>query len=410
VKYLFWISLSCVLYAYAGYPIVMWLLARLRPKNCAVAQMTPSVSIVLAVHNGLALLPRKIEHLFGLDYPNITEIIIVSDGSNDGTAEYLDRLRMPRLKTICLKERSGKAAAVNVGIAEANAEVILFVDIRPEIATGAVQKLMNQFADATVGCVAGELILLEDGHDAVSGAVGGLYWRYEQWIRKCEAVFDSPVGVYGGFYAMRRSLVAPLPSGLILDDMFQPLSVIRQGYRSVICAGAYVYDRWPKKVTGEFSRKVRTLAGNYQLIKLAPWTLTTQNRVLFQLVSHKLMRLVIPYFLVGMMVASISLSRVSYFFTACSCIQLLGLALAIAGLRFRIPVLGRIAAPAGALLVLNVAAVVGLYRFISTRGPLWGIWNTNAPQVNDSIQALQALTSQEALLHVASPALGRHDN
>jgi glycosyltransferase involved in cell wall biosynthesis len=156
----------------------------------------------MAVYNGVALLPRKIQHLLELDYSNIKEIVIVSDGSTDGTAELLARQEQFSLKTIILKEQGGKAAAVNAGVAEATGDVILFVDIRPEIAPGAIQQLVANFADPKVGCVAGELILRQEGHDATSEAVGGLYWRYEQWIRKCEADFDSPVGVYGGFYAM----------------------------------------------------------------------------------------------------------------------------------------------------------------------------------------------------------------
>jgi glycosyltransferase involved in cell wall biosynthesis len=250
----------------------------------------------MAVYNGVALLPRKIQHLLELDYSNIKEIVIVSDGSTDGTAELLARQEQFSLKTIILKEQGGKAAAVNAGVAEATGDVILFVDIRPEIAPGAIQQLVANFADPKVGCVAGELILRQEGHDATSEAVGGLYWRYEQWIRKCEADFDSPVGVYGGFYAIRRELFVAQPAGLILDDMFQPLSIIRQGYRSVLDSGACVFDTWPKKIEGEFHRKVRTLAGNFQLFAIAPWTLSLQNRVLFQLVSHKAMRLIVPYF------------------------------------------------------------------------------------------------------------------
>jgi len=281
VKIVFWVSLLGILYTYVGYPVAMWMLARLRPRAWKTAPITPSVSIVLAVHNGIDLLQSKIEHLLGLDYPGIQEIVIVSDGSSDGTAELLGRQQHPLIKSIVLKEHSGKAVAVNAGMAEASAEVILFVDIRPEIAPGAIAELVCNFADPNVGCVAGELHLRPGDHDATSAAVGGLYWRYEQWIRKCEATFDSPVGVYGGFYAVRRELAVRQPAGMILDDMFQPLSIIRQGYRSVLDTNAYVYDRWPENVAGEFHRKVRTLAGNFQLVQLAPWILTLQNRVVF---------------------------------------------------------------------------------------------------------------------------------
>ena len=262
---------------------------------------------------------------------------------------------------------------MNAGVSQASADVILFVDIRPEIAPGAIQHLVSNFADPKVGCVAGELILGTRGHDAASAAVGGVYWKYEQWIRACEAASDSPVGVYGGFYAIRRHLAVPQPDGMILDDMFQPLSIVRQGYRSVLDSNAQVYDTWPMKVGGEFQRKVRTLAGNFQLIQLAPWTLTPQNRVFLQLVSHKLMRLVAPYFLVSLLVSSLALSGGSPAYAAFAAVQILAWAVAIVGLRYRIPLLYRLAAPASALLVLNAAAVVGLYKFLFTQGPLWKI-------------------------------------
>jgi hypothetical protein len=333
----------------------------------------------MAVHNGIALLPGKIQHLLALDYPNIKEVILVSDGSTDGTGDLLSRLQSPRIKTIVLREHGGKAVAVNVGVALATAEVILFVDIRPEIAPGSIRQLISNLADPKVGCVAGELVLRQDDHDATAAAVGGLYWRYEQWIRKCEAAWDSPVGVYGGFYAIRRALFVEAPAGTILDDMFQPLSIIRQGYRSVLDFRAVVYDTWPKKVEGEFHRKVRTLAGNFQLFKLAPWTLSFQNRVLFQLFSHKVMRLVVPYLLVLMLLSAGALSAGSPLYAAFATLQVLGCIAAFTALRYKISALDRFAAPASALLVLNAAAVVGLYKFLFTRGQLWKIWNAGKP-------------------------------
>ena len=379
MKIVFWFSLIGILYTYAGYPLAMWLLAKLRPRPWKAAQFSPSVSVVLAVHDGKAMLARKIQHLLDLDYPNIREIIIVSDGSTDGTAEFLVRQQPSPIKTIILKEHSGKAVAINAGAALATAEMILFVDIRPEIAPGAIQQLVGNFADPKVGCVAGELILRQDDHDATSAAVGGLYWRYEQWIRKSEAAWDSPVGVYGGFYAIRRELFVELPAGTILDDMFQPLSIIRQGYRSVLDFRAFVYDTWPKKVEGEFHRKVRTLAGNFQLFKLAPWTLTPRNRVLFQLFSHKVMRLVVPYLLLLLLVSTAILSTGSSAYAAFATVQVLCYIGAFVALRYKIPTLDRFAAPASALLVLNAAAVVGLCRFLFTREALWKIRNSSKP-------------------------------
>lgn len=384
MKLALWISLGIVFYAYAGYPLVMWAFARWLKRHSATAEISPSVSIVLAVRNGMALLPAKMDHLFNLDYPNIKEIIAVSDGSTDGTAEFLGGLSDPRLKVVLLSEHGGKAVALNAGMKQATADVLLFVDIRPRIAPGAIQKLVSRFADPQVGCVAGELVLVEDRQNPVAGAVGGLYWRYEQWIRKCEASYDSPVGVYGGFYAVRRNLAVPQPDGIILDDMFQPLSIIRQGYRSVLEPRAYVYDEWPRETQAEFHRKVRTLAGNFQLVQMAPWVLTPQNRVFFQLFSHKILRLFVPYLILSALLASILLAGGSRFYAALAGIQLLILLLALVSLRVRIPVIGRIGAPIGALLMLNTAAVVGLYKFLSTRGSLWHIWEANRPQAGSS--------------------------
>src|SRR6266702_508855 len=355
----------------------MWALARWRPTHCKVAPITPSVSIVLAVHNGVKLLPRQIARLLALDYPNLREIIIVSDGSTDGTAHLLANLRHPSLKTIILEQHSGKAAALNAGMAKASADVILFVDIRPEIEAHAIQRIVSHFADPTVGCVTGELILFEEGKDLISAAVGKLYWRYEQWIRKCEAAYDSPVGVYGGFYAIRRELAVPQPAGMILDDMFEPLSIIRQGYRSVLESSARVYDTWPKTFKSEFHRKVRTLAGNFQLFQVAPWTLTPGNRVMFQLVSHKVLRLLVPYWMILALISSLVLSAGSFFYGSVAGLQIFSLTMAIVGLRFRIPIFHRFAARAGAMLVLNTAAVVGLYKFLSYRRDLWKIWHSN---------------------------------
>jgi cellulose synthase/poly-beta-1,6-N-acetylglucosamine synthase-like glycosyltransferase len=369
-----------ILYTYAGYPVVIWILSGLRPRPWAVSPIFPSVSIVMAVHNGVLMLPGKIEHLLGLDYPNIKEIIIVSDGSTDGTAEYLTHQRHPRLTAVILDEHSGKAVAINAGMAKATADVILFMDIRPEIWPRAIQHLVSNFADPKVGCVAGELIIRKERHGDATAAVSGAYWRYEKWIRRCESVCGSPVGVSGCFYAIRRELAVPQPAGMILDDMFQPLSIIRQGYRSVIDEHAYVYDTQPRRIGEEFQRKVRTLAGNFQLFRLAPWTLTSRNPVLFQLVSHKVMRLIVPYLMVLLLISTLALSGRSHLYETFAAVQIIGWLVALAGLKYRIPVLHRIAAPASALLVLKAAAVAGLYKFLFTRGPLWKIWISHKPE------------------------------
>lgn len=376
MKLVFWLSLAGIFYTYIGYPVVLWMLARWRARAWSPAPIHPSVSIVLAVRNGMPLLEHRVQQLLSIDYPNIEELIVISDGSTDGTPEFLSHQNLPNLHPVVLAEHAGKATAVNAGIAKATGELIVFVDLRPEIQPGALQHLVSNFADPQIGCVAGEYILAHDAQTDGSASVGRAYWLYEQWLRNAEAAIDSVVGVPGCFYAVRRALATPQPPGIILDDMFQPLSVIRQGYRCVVDPQALVVDKWPKKIEGEFRRKVRTLAGNFQLVALAPWILSLQNRVFFQFFSHKIMRLVVPYLLVLLLVSSALLATNSAFFAVMTVVQAVGWVLAIIGGRYKIPLVNRIAGPANALLVLNAAAVVGLYKFLFTRGPLWKIWAT----------------------------------
>ena len=376
----FWCAACLLVYTYAGYPLWIYLRSRFYPRPTRQEPMIPRISVILAVHNGAPLLRQKIAHLLSLGYPRgRMEIVIVSDGSTDGTEDILNEYPDPPVRSLRCPGHCGKAVALNMGMQIATGEILLFLDIRPWLESNALRLLLSNFADPAVGCVAGELVLRDEGHDEGARVVGGLYWRYEQWIRNCEAKVDSPLGVYGGFYAVRRELARPLPEGAILDDMLQPLSVIRQGYRSVVDMRARVYDTWPKNLRGEFHRKVRTLAGNFQMLQLAPWLLQRQNRLRFELISHKLLRLLAPVLLGTLLIASILLAKHSVFYMGALASQIVFYSLAALGAGRGIPAVTRLAAPASAFCMLNAAVVVGFYKFLFTRGPLWKIWTSAAP-------------------------------
>jgi cellulose synthase/poly-beta-1,6-N-acetylglucosamine synthase-like glycosyltransferase len=373
-------ALALVAYTFVGYPLWIYFCSRLLSRTWRQEPILPSVSMVLAVHNGATLIRLQIRRLLSLEYPsNLLNLIVVSDGSTDGTDEILMSIRDPAVKTVVWKERRGKAAAVNAGLQNAKGEVVLFVDIRPLPARNSLKLLVSNFADPHVGCVAGDLVLREECQTPGAKAVGGLYWRYEQWIRKCESQVDSPLGVYGGFYAVRRELIRFLPEETILDDMLQPLSVIRQGYRSVIDDRARVHDVWPKSLQAEFNRKVRTLAGNFQLLQLAPWLLTRENRLRFELVSHKLLRLLVPVLLAVMLGTSAVLAFRSPSFALALAMQVFFYVLASVRKWGGLSIAGRISGAARAFCMMNVAVVVGFYKFVSNRGPLWKIWIPAAP-------------------------------
>jgi poly-beta-1,6-N-acetyl-D-glucosamine synthase len=385
---LFWTAAAVVAYAYAGYPLYMYMRSRLRPHKWKQEEIYPSVSIILAVHNGAKLLREKVSHLLRLDYPaELVEVLVVSDGSSDGTNEILEGLSDSRLISIVCPEHRGKANALNHALSRAQGEIVVFVDIRPKLERSALRQIVSNFADPNVGCVAGELCLRIADHDAGTNAVSSLYWRYEQGIRKSEALVDSPVGVYGGFYAVRRALATTIPEGMILDDMYQPLSIVRRGFRSVIDDRARVWDIWPKTSGAEFHRKVRTLAGNYQLVQKMPWLLGRTNRLRFQLISHKLTRLVVPLFLLILLLTSFLL-RGTQPYTTILVAQILLYGLAALGFVWNTPVLRRIAGPASAFVLLNAAAVVALFMFWFRPESLPRLWvKLEAPAEERTIRA-----------------------
>jgi cellulose synthase/poly-beta-1,6-N-acetylglucosamine synthase-like glycosyltransferase len=340
------------------------------------------------VHNGAQLLREKIDHLLNLDYPpGSVEVLVASDGSDDGTSRILGEIADPRLISIICPEHRGKANALNHAINRAKGEILLFVDIRPKLERSALRQIVSNFADPKVGCVAGELCLRIADHDACTKAVSSLYWRYEQGIRKCEAIVDSPVGVYGGCYAVRRELATQIPEGLVLDDMYQPLSIVRRGFRSVIDDRARVWDSWPKNSEDEFRRKVRTLAGNYQLLQKVPWLLGPTNRLRLQLISHKLVRLFIPLFLLILLLTSFCL-RASQPYNTILLGQILFYGLAILGLVWDTPLLRRIAGTASAFVLLNAAAVVALFMFLVRRNSLLRLWTQ--PEARAKEQTVRA--------------------
>ena len=378
ISFLFWSAAAGIAYTYLGYPFWIYLRSQIRPHPWLKHPGVLSVSVILPVHNCGAVLTAKIDQLTALDYPkDQIEFIVVSDGSNDNTERIL--AEHPLVRSVIYPQRVGKAAALNAGMQIASGEVLVFLDIRPQIRANSLQILLANFADPTVGCASGQLVLLQDKHDQTTKAISTIYWRYEQWIRNYESKVDSPVGVYGGFYAVRRNLASNLPDATVLDDMLQPLSVVRQGYRSVVDVHAAVYDVWPRDARNEFNRKVRTLAGNFQLIQLAPWVLSRENRLRFELISHKLLRLLVPALLIIAFCSSAILSVYSRIYAAAFIAQVLLYLLAAVGAIRGIPFISKPAGAARAFCVLNLAVIVGFYRFLFTRGPLWKIWIPTTP-------------------------------
>jgi len=369
VKPLFWISTAIITWTYLGYPLWLYVRRSWRGKPVQRAPFTPPVSIVLAVRNEAANLPRKLDNLFALDYPpDRFEIIVVSDGSTDPTPELLQSLAGEKLKAAVIPHHVGKAEAINCAAGMACGEILVFTDARQMIEPQALKNLLMNFADPSVGCVSGELIL-ETGDGAHQEGVG-LYWRLEKKIREWESETGSVVGATGAFYAVRRELVPALAPGTILDDVFIPVSVARAGKRVLFEASARAHDNLPAESAREFNRKVRTLTGNYQLVQLAPWLLGPGNPLWLEYITHKFLRLIVPFALAGALASSLLLDGLVY--RVAAVLQLLFYAsAALALVRMQMGAIGRLGRVAYSFLLLNSAAVVALVNFLTGKKQVW---------------------------------------
>jgi len=306
----------------------------------------PRVSIVIAARNEAARLPARIDNLLALQYPaNRRQIIVVSDGSTDGTLAALSRFGNA-VETVDVPA-CGKAAALNAGVARATGEFLVFTDARQMFAPDAVRELVAPFADPAIAGVTGELLLDCEGSEVAGRRKGrerrrtrmdrrarnerrqgrredfdrrgrivstiadgvGLYWRYEKLLRRLESAVGSTLGATGAIYAVRRALYQPLPAETILDDVLTPMRLVLNGGRVVFSERAFAFDCAAVDAAAEQRRKVRTLAGNVQILGLEPRLLVPfVNPVWAQYASHKIGRLLVPYALLSLFTASLALA------------------------------------------------------------------------------------------------------
>lgn len=296
------IALFYAIYVVGLYPLLLSGIARRWPRPVRRGPYLPSVSIIVATHNGAAFLKEKLDSIFALDYPrDRMQVIVVSDGSTDATADiaeqYANRI------TFLSIEKSGKPIAINRGVAVSSGDVVVLTDVRQRLAPDSLRCLAENLADPSVGVVSAELQIRTG--DRVQQENIGAYWRFERWLRFNLSSIDSIFGATGSYYALRRELFIPIPKDALLDDMYLPLHAFFEGYRLVVDPRAKMYD-YPTNLAVEFGRKVRTLAGNYQILRAYPELLSFRNRLLFHFLSYKFARLFLPFVLMAGAVCSLA--------------------------------------------------------------------------------------------------------
>ena len=314
MKLLFWTSFSLIFYAYFGYPLLLILLSLRKAHREAdrlAAPFQPHVSVIVPVHNEERVIEEKIQNALSLDYPKDNlEILIVSDASTDRTGEIARQFEKEGVKFFEQPERKGKAGALNRELKEAKNEIIVFSDASIILEDDALRRLVARFADPEIGCVSGE--------DYIPGGGGeGAYGKYELFLRNLESRVGSIVGASGCFYPQRRSLCEPFPEGMA-PDFFSVLETVEKGFRAVTEPRAKGVMRSVPSHHGEFQRKVRTfLRGMTALLHFKRLLNPFRYGVFsLQLISHKLIRWSVGFFMVLLLVSNLfllSLPMYSFF-------------------------------------------------------------------------------------------------
>ncbi len=373
IEWVLLVAVALVFYTFAGYPLAMAGWARARPRPAQRGERQPPVTVIVVACNEATRIRAKIESCLAQTYPgDALTVLVVSDGSTDGTPALVEGFGDPRVRLLAFAERRGKPACLNDAVRACDTELLVFTDARQLLGRDAVRFLVENFADVKVGAVSGELVFHREGQTDFAQGVDA-YWHYEKFIRRREALVHSVPGVTGALYALRRECFRPIPDDTILDDVAIPMQAIRDGWRVVFEERALAFDHASQSAQQERVRKLRTLAGNVQLIIRMPWVLWPgRDPIALQFVSHKAMRLVAPWALLVMFMASGALAERSIV-AACLFIgQALFYALPLVG-RF-VPWVARQRPTriASAFVHLNGYAALAVPMYLRQRNPqLW---------------------------------------
>lgn len=384
--WIFWLCVFLIGYVYAGYPLIIAFLARLKRKPPEYPGITPQVSILIAAYNEERVIAEKIENTLALEYPaECLQVVVAVDGSDDRTVEIVQSFEDRGVEMSYQSLRSGKAAAINRAIPLLKHDILVLSDANNLYASDALLELVRPFSDPKIGAVTGSKLIMDE-IDAHAKA-DSLYWRYESAIKKNETRLGSCTGVAGEILAIRKALYQPPPREIINDDFFIGMRVLRQGYRLVYEPKARSYERSSLTERDEAIRRSRIVAGRYQAMlmanKIVPWR---SPKLVWQIVSHKFMRPLVPLMMI-----------VAFLVTVAACIwrlppmqwgwlylaqpfnfiflilELLMCVLAYFGNSFKNKgILGKILYIPTFLVNSNLAAILGLYSFFT--GKQTSLW------------------------------------
>ena len=300
IALLFWLAVGLVVYTYVGFPALVLLRARIRPRPHRTADISPTVSVIIAAHDEAASIGPRVDNLLALDYPaDRIEVVIASDGSTDATVEEARRRADPRIRVLDLP-RTGKATALNTAVEASTGEILVFSDANTAYAPDAIRQLVRSFADPEVGGVAGNQVYLpgatssDPGDPGAATAVGAgerSYWDFDRLVKDAESLGGSVISATGAIYALRRELFVEVPDG-VTDDFVTSTRVIAAGRRLVFEPAAVALEPVAGSSGREYRRKVRIMTRGLRGVAVARGLLDPRRHGFYalQLVTHKVLR------------------------------------------------------------------------------------------------------------------------
>jgi cellulose synthase/poly-beta-1,6-N-acetylglucosamine synthase-like glycosyltransferase len=375
---LFWLATGLIGYTYVGFPVLVMLRARLRPRPHTTADVTPPVSVVIAAHEEEASIGARVDNLLAVDYPREQlEIVIASDGSTDRTVAEARRRDDPRVRVLDLP-RTGKASALNAAVAASTGEILVFSDANTAYAPDAIRQLVRSFADPDVGGVAGNQVYLKalpgeplDASDATAiGAGERSYWDFDRVLKDAESLGGSVISATGAIYAIRRELFREVPDG-VTDDFMTSTRVIAAGRRLVFEPNAVALEPVAGSSRGEYKRKVRIMTRGLRGVAMARGLLDPRRYGFYavQLFTHKVLRRLMAIPLLVIAVTSLTLWEDGPIYRLAVLGQVLVYGLGAVGLGLRGHRAGRrpwFSLPAFFLLV-NIASLHAAWNLVSGR-------------------------------------------
>jgi cellulose synthase/poly-beta-1,6-N-acetylglucosamine synthase-like glycosyltransferase len=380
---IFFASTLALFYTYIGYPISIWLLGVVRGKKITRGSFEPLVTLIITAYNEEKDIKEKLENTLAIDYPKEKlEILIASDCSNDKTDEIVKSFAKYGVKLYRQTERRGKTAAQNAAVEISTGEIILFSDATSMYQPNVLKEILPNFADQSVGCVAGKLVYVDKTGSSV-GKGAKSYWNYETWIKESESRVCSLIGASGCLYALRKSAYVPMYDEACSDFIICTL-IYEQGLRTVYEPNAICTEETNRQSDKEMKMRIRVIGQSYNDLWRNARMLNPFKSGFFaiQLISHKIFRYAVPLFLILLFISSLILSFGSLFFATILILQVVFYLLALFAFMAEksFGKIGILAIPLYFVLA-NWASLLAFYRVL--RGETYAQWEPIREQISD---------------------------